>query len=199
MKHFYVYVLLALMTLNACNTNKGSKEDSGQSGQFGIYETVMGQDLLSQDIGELAKAKIILNSDPLSPVVAYSRVDSVTSVLNKGTDSIGFFLTALPVDPEKNYYAVVAVKNQPAITIFHIKRTKANKNAVEIYFTQEGAVKWAEITRNNTGRIVAFTINDRVYTLTTVMAEIRNGVAVISGLESEETAVRISETLNAAR
>ncbi|MDD4655618.1 MAG: hypothetical protein PHT08_09455, partial [Bacteroidales bacterium] len=196
------YVLLALVTLISCNTNNGGKEKSGQSGQFGqfgIYETVMGQDLLSQGTGELATTKVIPNTDPLSPVVAYSHVDSATSVLNKGTDSIGFLLTAQPVDPEKNYYAVVAVKKQPAVTGSDIKKTKAVNNAVEIYFTQKGAVKWAEFTRNNTGKMIAFVINDRIYTLTTVMAEIRNGMALMNGLENEETAAKISETLNAAR
>lgn len=202
MKQISAYVLLALVTLISCNTNNGGKEKSGQSGQFGqfgIYETVMGQDLLSQETEELAKTNVILNTDPLSPVVAYSHVDSATSVLNKGTDSIGFLLTAQPVDPEKNYYAVVAVKNQPAVTSSDIKKTKAGKNAVEICFTQKGAVKWAEFTRNNTGKMIAFVINDRIYTLTTVMAEIRNGMALMNGLENEETAAKISETLNAAR
>ncbi len=202
MKKISAYVLLALVTLISCNTNNGGKEKSGQSGQFGqfgIYETVMGQDLLSQGTGELATTKVIPNTDPLSPVVAYSHVDSATSVLNKGTDSIGFLLTAQPVDPEKNYYAVVAVKKQPAVTGSDIKKTKAVNNAVEIYFTQKGAVKWAEFTRNNTGKMIAFVINDRIYTLTTVMAEIRNGMALMNGLENEETAAKISETLNAAR
>ena len=202
MKQISAYVLLALVTLISCNTNNGGKEKSGQSGQFGqfgIYETVMGQDLLSQETEELAKTNVILNTDPLSPVVAYSHVDSATSVLNKGTDSIGFLLTAQPVDPEKNYYAVVAVKNQPAVTSSDIKKTKAGKNAVEICFTQKGAVKWAEFTRNNTGKMIAFVINDRIYTITTVMAEIRNGMALMNGLENEETAAKISETLNAAR
>ncbi len=202
MKQISAYVLLALVTLISCNTNNGGKEKSGQSGQFGqfgIYETVMGQDLLSQGTGELATTKVIPNTDPLSPVVAYSHVDSATSVLNKGTDSIGFLLTAQPVDPEKNYYAVVAVKKQPAVTGSDIKKTKAVNNAVEIYFTQKGAVKWAEFTRNNTGKMIAFVINDRIYTLTTVMAEIRNGMALMNGLENEETAAKISETLNAAR
>jgi preprotein translocase subunit SecD len=202
MKKISAYVLLALVTIISCNTNNGGKEKSGQSGQFGqfgIYETVMGQDLLSQGTGELATTKVIPNTDPLSPVVAYSHVDSATSVLNKGTDSIGFLLTAQPVDPEKNYYAVVAVKKQPAVTGSDIKKTKAVNNAVEIYFTQKGAVKWAEFTRNNTGKMIAFVINDRIYTLTTVMAEIRNGMALMNGLENEETAAKISETLNAAR
>lgn len=202
MKKISAYVLLALVTLISCNTNNGGKEKSGQSGQFGqfgIYETVMGQDLLSQGTGELATTKVVPNTDPLSPVVAYSHVDSATSVLNKGTDSIGFLLTAQPVDPEKNYYAVVAVKKQPAVTGSDIKKTKAVNNAVEIYFTQKGAVKWAEFTRNNTGKMIAFVINDRIYTLTTVMAEIRNGMALMNGLENEETAAKISETLNAAR
>ncbi|MFA5227003.1 MAG: hypothetical protein WC396_05210 [Bacteroidales bacterium] len=202
MKQISAYVLLALVTLISCNTNNGGKEKSGQSGQFGqfgIYETVMGQDLLSQETEELAKTNVILNTDPLSPIVAYSHVDSATSVLNKGTDSIGFLLTAQPVDPEKNYYAVVAVKNQPAVTSSDIKKTKAGKNAVEICFTQKGAVKWAEFTRNNTGKMIAFVINDRIYTITTVMAEIRNGMALMNGLENEETAAKISETLNAAR
>ena len=37
---------------------------------------------------------------------------------------------------------------------------------------------------------------DRVYALPTVMAEIKEGRAMISGLENEDTALKISEALN---
>jgi preprotein translocase subunit SecD len=52
------------------------------------------------------------------------------------------------------------------------------------------------MTRNNIGKTVAITIDDRVYALPTVMAEIKEGRAMISGLENEDTALKISEALN---
>jgi preprotein translocase subunit SecD len=67
---------------------------------------------------------------------------------------------------------------------------------VEIRFNLKGARKWAEMTRNNIGKTVAITIDDRVYALPTVMAEIKEGRAMISGLENEDTALKISEALN---
>jgi len=51
------------------------------------------------------------------------------------------------------------------------------------------------MTRINIGRTVAISIDDQVYTLPTVMAEIREGRAMII-VENEETAVRLSAALN---
>ncbi|MDD4501160.1 MAG: hypothetical protein PHP15_12315, partial [Bacteroidales bacterium] len=80
-----------------------------------------------------------------------------------------------------------------------LKTAKPDKDVVEITFNLKGARKWAEMTRNNIGKTIAITINDRVYALPTVMAEIREGRAMISGLENEETALKISEALNGGR
>lgn len=81
------------------------------------------------------------------------------------------------------------------MTNIDLKTTKPDKDAVKITFNTEGTKKWAEMTRINIEKQVAITIDDQVYTLPKVMAEIREGRAMII-VENEETAVRLSAALN---
>ncbi len=180
MKKLSVLMFALLLTTYACNNNPNEGQPEVA---FGIYETVMGRDLFP-------------NADSLSAIVAYAHVDSTFSISAPADSQVKFLRTASPVDPEQQYYAFVAVKAQPMLTNNDLKNTKPNKNVVEIYFNLKGSKKWAEMTRNNIGKTVAITIDDRVYALPTVMAEIREGRAMISGLENEETALKISEALN---
>ncbi|HBG52607.1 MAG TPA: hypothetical protein DDW70_00100 [Rikenellaceae bacterium] len=107
--------------------------------------------------------------------------------------------TSHPVDPEKLYYAIVAVKGKPIMTNADLKITEPKKNVVEISFKFKGSKKWAEMTRNNVEKMIAITIDDQVYALPTVMFEIRNVKAMISGLDNEETAISLSRALNEKR
>ena len=81
------------------------------------------------------------------------------------------------------------------MTNIDLKTTKPDKDAVKITFTKEGSKKWAEMTRINIGKTVAISIDDQVYTLPKIMAEIGVGRAMII-VENEETAVRLSAALN---
>jgi preprotein translocase subunit SecD len=85
------------------------------------------------------------------------------------------------------------------MTNIDLKTTKPDQAAVKINFTMEGSKKWAEMTRNSIGKTIAITIDDQVYILPKVMAEIRKGRAMINGLENEEAAVRLSAALNGGR
>jgi len=161
-----------LLATVACNNNPNGDEPKVS---FGIYETV---------------------TDSLSAIVAYAHVDSAFTISTMADSQVKYLRTASPVDPEQQYYAIVAVKAQPVMTGSDLKSTKPNKDAVEISFNLKGARKWAEMTRNNIGKTIAITIDDQVYALPTVMAEIREGRAMIGGLENEETALKISEALN---
>lgn len=76
---------------------------------------------------------------------------------------------------------------------------KNNRNNVEIYFNMKGSNKWADLTKNSIGKTLAFIIDDMIYTMPLINAEIRNGVAVINGLENETSAKNISESLNLER
>jgi|GEM_PF-391107 len=211
-----------LLTTFACNMNPDGNEPKVS---FGIYQTVMVRDLpgfipadgpgissaddpgisYADDPGISGEGStrqiftgenLVPNADSLSVIVAYAHVDSTFSISAPAGSQVKFLRTASPVDPEQQYYAFVAVKAQPVLTNNDLKSTKPNKNVVEINFNLKGSKKWAEMTRNNIGKTIAITIDDQVYILPTVMAEIREGRAMINGLENEETAVRLSAALN---
>jgi len=60
----------------------------------------------------------------------------------------------------------------------------------------KGDKKWAELTKNNIGKMVAFTIDDLIYTMLNIMTEIKTGEALINGLGNETNAKNISQALN---
>ena len=194
MKKITVVMLSLLLTAFACNNNPKGNEPTVS---FGIYETVMVQDLPGSAIaGQPGPNNLIPNTDSFSAIVAYVQVDSTFTIDAPVEQEIKFLRTAYPVDPEKQYYGIVAVRRHPTMTNSDLKTTKPDKDAVKISFTMEGSKKWAEMTRNNIGKTIAITIDDLVYIMPKVMAEIREGRAMINGLESEETAARLSAVLN---
>jgi preprotein translocase subunit SecD len=201
MKKLSILMFALLLTTFACNMNPDGNEPKVS---FGIYQTVMVRDLPGIS-GEGSTRQIftgenlVPNADSLSAIVAYAHVDSTFSISAPADSQVKFLRTASPVDPEQQYYAFVAVRAQPVLTNGDLKTTKPNKNVVEINFNLKGSKKWAEMTRNNIGKTIAITIDDQVYILPTVMAEIREGRAMINGLKNEETAVKLSAALNAGR
>jgi len=60
----------------------------------------------------------------------------------------------------------------------------------------EGAKKWADFTKQNIGKTIAFTIDNQVYSMPIINGEIKQGIAMITGLNSESIAKNISESLN---
>lgn len=79
-----------------------------------------------------------------------------------------------------------------------IRKTFANGKNVDIEFNLKGARKWADMTKNNVGNTIAFVIDNQIYAIPKVNAEIKRGIAMIYGLESESIAKEISESLNAS-
>jgi preprotein translocase subunit SecD len=60
------------------------------------------------------------------------------------------------------------------------------------------AKKWADLTKTNIGKMVAFKIDDSIYTLPKIMAEIKTDEALINGLGNEMNAKNISQALNSS-
>ncbi|HOF75001.1 MAG TPA: hypothetical protein PKY83_00855 [Bacteroidales bacterium] len=193
MKKITVIMLALLLTAFACNNNPKGNEPKVS---FGIYETAMLRDLPdSAFAGQPGLCNLIPGTDSLSPIVAYVPIDSTFTIDTPVEQEVKFLRTTYPVDPEKQYYGIVAVREQPTMTNIDLKTTKPDKDAVKITFTKEGSKKWAEMTRINIGKTVAISIDDQVYTLPKIMAEIGVGRAMII-VENEETAVRLSAALN---
>jgi preprotein translocase subunit SecD len=113
--------------------------------------------------------------------------------------SVKLIKTFYTVDNEHKYYGIVAVKPGVLLDNSAIQKAVQINNTVEIRFNMEGAKAWADITRKNTGKTVTFVIDDDVYALPYINAEIRGGVALIGGLESEAMARKIADGLNAKK
>ena len=90
----------------------------------------------------------------------------------------------------------ISVRPNSVIDNTNIKKTKVNGSAVEIYFNLEGAKKWADLTKKSIGKQLAFVIDNHIYALPIITSEMKNGVALINGFNSEIEAKNISELLD---
>jgi preprotein translocase subunit SecD len=195
MKTLYFYMLIGFLTIVSCNTNE---KPNSEKIYFGIYETVLQKALSQSMLDEFKQTNIELNVDTLSSIIGYVKVDSTKFLSKIENEKVKLLTTAQPIDKEKMYFAIVAVKKQSIINNSDIKKTKPNQNNVEIYFDLEGANKWANLTKNNIGKLIAFTIDNEIYTLTSVNGEIKNGTAILNGLENGDMAIKISKSINSS-
>jgi preprotein translocase subunit SecD len=174
----------------------GEKTDV-QKASFGIFETVRVSEIPGSVIDSLKKANILLADDPQVTEIGYVlRGDSISLQSDLSKENIRLLKACYPVDKEGQYQALVVVRREPVINNSDIQKTRNTGQNIEIYFTMEGARKWADMTKNNIGKSVAFVIDDLVYSMPLVNGEIKGGVAMISGLENETTAKKLSDYLN---
>ena len=169
--------------------------------EFGIFETVPLNDLrpFSENL-----SKFILNQelDLDSPVLGYVNINNVAffdSLFTEATTpKMNLMLTRPNSGPTGNSYAIVALKEEAFIDISDISKTIPRVESVEIRFTSKGTKKWADMTNANTGKTIAFTVNNEVWSLPMVNAEIRSGVAMIGGIKDEKTSRDLSDLINSA-
>ncbi|NJO89205.1 MAG: hypothetical protein HC831_09805 [Chloroflexia bacterium] len=76
-----------------------------------------------------------------------------------------------------------------------ISKVEEQNKQVLIHFNLNGAKKWATLTKKNIGSYLAFEINQQIYSLPMVNAEIKKGIAIISGFNSKEIAQKVAEAL----
>lgn len=195
MKTHYIYIIIALLSITSCKQHDNQTQEKVS---FEIYETLTQNEIPNSLIDKFKQMNVQLNTDTQSPIIAFLPADSTIQLSKITNDKVNFLQTAQPVDKDKKYFAIVAVKKQSDITTTDLKKTKPNQNNVEIYFNLEGANKWSDLTKNNTDKLIAFSIDDKVYTLTLVNGEIKNGTAIINGLENNDLATKISKSLNAS-
>jgi preprotein translocase subunit SecD len=194
MKTLNLYLFVTLIAFFSCKQNENQTQDKAL---FEIYETIAQKEVPINLIEEFQQMNLQLNTDTHSPIIAFVPVDSTMQLLQIVNDKVKFLQTAQPVDKDKKYIAIVAVKNQSSLNTSDLKKTKPNQNNIEIYFNLQGASKWSDLTKSNIGKMIAFSIDNKIYTLTSVNGEIKNGTAIINGLENEELATKVSSSLNA--
>ena len=86
---------------------------------------------------------------------------------------------------------------QSARVVFGATNQSGSGPQVEIIFTLEGAQKFAEITKRNTGKPLAIFLDDLLISAPTVQQEIVGGNAVITGQFSSDEAKNLAIQLNA--
>ncbi len=161
---------------------------------FGIY-AILTPNELSASFAAVLKADSILMpaSEMQSPFLASIRQEDLPR-LNMEYEQDGVRLAVMRINDDalSTRYAIVALPYNAALDISDVQKATPGNNNVDLQFNMEGSRKWADLTRSNTGRMVAFVVDNTVYSMPYVKAEIRTGTARISGLENEETAENLS-------
>ncbi len=193
MKNLILLVVVISMALS-CKSKEGHNSTNAR---FGIYETIRVKDIPSEVWPQLDTTGIHIEINKEQPIIGYiPKNEKDTFNLKIKNDNLMILKTVFTVDPNNKYLALVTVKPLPEITGQHIKTTKNIGKNVEIRFNMTGAKKWADMINKNPGNMVAFIINDLVYSLPVVNGAIDNGRALISGIDDEQTAKKISDMLN---
>lgn len=193
MKAIFSVSISFLLFLVSCDsqTNTNAKKV-----EFGIQVVATQAEIPTAIMDTLKSKGVQMESNQQQPVLGYiTKEDSIVLRYDLSKQNIKLIRTFYLTDKEQQYYGIVAIKPNTVINSAYIKSTKANGNNVEIYFTLEGARKWADFTKQNIGKTIAFTIDNQVYSMPIINGEIKQGIAMITGL-NESIAKNISESLN---
>jgi preprotein translocase subunit SecD len=191
--------LLTLLFLCFSFVSSSQNKQNVHKVSFGIYETVNVSKLPGSFIRTLKKTNLTFERNNQIPIIGYIE-KSDRSVLQSDLSKEKFKIatTIYTFDKEEKYCALVALKRSATIDNSDINSTECKGKNVAIHFNMKGAKKWAELTKNNLGKMLAFTIDDQIYTLPRIMAEIKTGEALINGLGNETNAKNISQALNSS-
>jgi SecD/SecF fusion protein len=113
-------------------------------------------------------------------------------VVNTDTKEMGFVLYAISV-PESGRAKVGGKDIKSASRGYD---QQEGKITVDLEMTEEGGDKWAQMTADNEGRVVAITMDNVVYSAPRVNEAITGGRTQISGSFSIEEAQDLSDLLN---
>jgi preprotein translocase subunit SecD len=192
MKTTSLLIAVTLFFLYSCNSGE---KINAQKVDFGIYETMKAKDIPASIFDSITIANMQPEKDKQLPIIGYILKVDPLKFTNGNMKLVKTFYT---IDKEGKYCAVVAIKANSTMNISDIQKTKVKNKNIEIYFNLAGSKKWAAMTKNNIGNAVAFIIDNQIYTMPTVNAEIRSGTALITGIENEPTAEKISASLNSS-
>lgn len=206
MKTLNLFAIILLSILFSCSSQVKTNVEKVN---FGIFEMVNSNEIPDYITDSLKAKNVIIKNNPQSGIIGYiSKSDLSVLQLDFSKENIKLVKTFNTVDtsrinyainPDKEYYAIVAVKLNPVMNNADIRKTKANGKNVDIEFNLKGARKWADMTKNNVGSIIVIVIDNQIYSMPKVVGEIKRGIAMIYGLENESIAKEISESLNASR
>jgi preprotein translocase subunit SecD len=194
MKAVFLISMSFLFFLNSCDSQK---KINGQKVVFGIYAVANGSEMPAAIIDTLKSKGVQIEINKQQPLLGYiTKEDSMVLQIDLSEQNIKLVKTIYLVDKEQKYYGLVGITPSTVMNIASIKNTKANGTNVEIYFNSKGAKDWADFTKQNIGKSIAFIINNQIYAIPVINGEIKHGIAMITGLNNENIAKNISESLN---
>lgn len=194
MKTIFLMSISFLFFLFSCDSQTNT---NGQKVEFGIHVVANVSEIPAPIIDTLISKGVQIDSNQQQPVIGYiSKADSMVLQIDLSEQNIKLVKTIYLADKEQKYYAIVGIRPSTVINIASIKKTKANGNNVEIYFNSKGAKEWADFTKQNIGKSIAFIIDNQIYSIPVINGEIKHGIAMITGLKNETIAKNISESLN---
>jgi len=194
MKAIFLMSITFLFFLFSCDSQT---KTNGKKVEFGIHVVANLSEIPTAVIDTLKSKGVQIETNQQQPVLGYiSNADSMILQIDLSEQNIKLVKTIYLADKEQKYYAIVGIRSNTVMNIASLKNTKANGNNVEIYFNLEGAKKWADFTKQNIGKTIAFTIDNQIYSMPVIMGEIKQGIAMITGLNDESIAKNISESLN---
>jgi len=96
------------------------------------------------------------------------------------------------------------VQKEPLLDRSAVKSAEVQRSSVtgtpeiQVAFTERGAKRFAEVTRQHIGQRLAIVIDGKVYAAPKVATEILSGKAVISGSFTEQEATQLARRLSRA-
>lgn len=194
MKKIFLVSVTFLMILFSCKTETNTK---GEKVEFGIHEVVQSNEIAIPIIDTLKSMGVNIESNPQKPILGYiTKEDSLIFQLDLSEENFKLAKIISMIDEEQKYCAIAGIRPKSVMSMSFIKKTKANGNNVEIYFNLDGAKEWADFTKQNIGKSIAFTIDNQIYSMPLINGEIKHGIAMITGLKDEIHSKHISESLN---
>jgi preprotein translocase subunit SecD len=183
-----------LFLLFSCDSQT---KTNGQKVVLGIHVVANVSEIPAAIIDTLKSKGVQIESNQQQPVLGYiSKADSMVLQIDLSEQNIKLVKTIYLADKEQKYYGLVGITPSTVINVASIKKTKANGTNVEIYFNSKGAKDWADFTKQNIGKSIAFIIDNQIYAIPVINGEIKHGIAMITGLNNETFAKNISESLN---
>ena len=165
--------------------------------EFGIHETINLNDIMPLTENQ---SRVILNQELKmdAPVMSYITINDKKYINQLKKDLAGSNAYLLPTKSfnESSSMALVSVKKEAAIDIDDISKAVPSAKGIELRFNYKGAKKFAKLTRDNTGNMIAFVINQEIWSMPMVNASIKGGVALISGITDQEIIKNTCEQIN---
>lgn len=169
------------------------------------------QNIIENRINSLGVAEPVIQSAKtqgqyrlIVEIAGISNIDQAVSTVKK-TAQLEFKTLKADAPPESTIAALPEFYEATGLTGKDLKRAQAQPGqdpqspgyVVSLEFSEEGAKKFAEITKNNLGQPVAIYLDEQLVSAPVVNAEILDGKAIIEGNFTADSAKQLAIELNA--